>query len=134
MTSPSLELQGAVIARLKSDATLAALVGNRIYDNVPQNAAFPHVTFEDSIDLPLREDCIPALDVSFQIDVWSRAVGFPECRLIADAIQLSLDDADMALDVNALVLITHDITRYLRDPDGLTRHAAMNFTAIIERR
>jgi hypothetical protein len=40
----SLDLQKAVVARLKADAGVTALVGQRIYDRVPPDAVFPYVS------------------------------------------------------------------------------------------
>ena len=69
-----------------------------------------------------------------QIDVWSRAVGFPECRKLTDAVLNALHDADLPLPINPLVIFQHQQTRVMRDPDGLTSHAVMNFQALVERR
>ena len=44
MTWPALALQQAVVTALAGSSTLAAIVGNRIYDAPPRNAAFPYVS------------------------------------------------------------------------------------------
>ena len=43
VSDASLELQKAIVAALKADAGVDALVGTRIYDAVPMNATKPYV-------------------------------------------------------------------------------------------
>lgn len=129
-----LELQGLIISTLKADAGVAALVGQRVYDSVPLNAQFPYVSFGPSDSLEDDADCITGLNISQQLDAWSRAVGFPEVKRISDAVRAALHDKDFALSVNALVFFEHRQTRTFRDPDGLTNHAALSFEASVERR
>lgn len=134
MTSPTLELQGAVVARLKADTATIAIVGSRVYDSVPGGVVFPYVSLGPSDELSDDADCITGLDITLQIDCWSRAPGFPEVRRLADAVRRVLHGYEFELPVNALVLFEHRQTRYFRDPDGLTSHAAMTFMAFIEAR
>jgi len=130
--SPALELQGAIVSRLKADAAVRAMVTDRVYDNVPNDAGFPRITLGATDETSDDADCVEGLVISFQIDCWSQAVGFPQVREMADAVRRSLHDADLALASNALVSFTHRQTRVFRDPDGLTSHAAMTFDAFVE--
>lgn len=129
---PDLELQGAIVSRLKADAGVIALVGDRVFDTVPSGAPFPYVSYGPVDNLSDDADCITGFDITVQIDVWSRAVGFPEAKRISNAVRAALHDAPITLSVNALALIEHRQTRTIRDPDGLTSHAAMTFNALIE--
>ncbi|MGY3609926.1 MULTISPECIES: DUF3168 domain-containing protein [unclassified Bradyrhizobium] len=132
MTSPTLELQGAIVARLKGFAGLTTLVGNRVYDNVPQSTAFPYVSWGPEQAISDDADCITGFNVTIQLDAWSRTVGLPEVKQIAEQIRLALHNYDLPLTGNALVSIEHSQTRTFRDPDGLTNHAAVEFSAFIE--
>lgn len=132
MTSPSLELQGAIVARLKAYPTLTALVGLRVYDQVPPVPMFPYVSFGPEQVVSDDPDCITGFEVSVQIDAWSRAVGLPEVKRVAEEIRKALHDYELSLTDNALLSIRHRQTRNLRDPDGLTNHAAIEFVALIE--
>lgn len=132
MTSPTLELQGAIVARLKADAAVSALIAGRVYDAVPSNPTFPYVSFGPSDELSDDADCITGFDIAMQIDCWSRAVGFPEARRISDAVRAALVATDLPITANALVYFTHRQTRLFRDPDGLTSHAAISFEAFAE--
>lgn len=132
MADPSLELQGAIVARLKSVGAVTALIGTRVYDKVPTAPNFPYITLGPDDLLSDNADCITGYEFTVQIDAWSRASGFPEVKRIANEIRLALHDYDFTLASNALVNFEHDLTRYLDDPDGLTLHAALRFRGYVE--
>ena len=139
MIDASLELQAAIVARLKADAAVRALIGDRVYDNVPRNpdgkvdaARFPYVSFGPEQVLPDGWDCQESSEIFIQIDAWSRAVGFPEVKKIANAVRRALHDADLLLSENALVSLEFESRQVMRDPDGKTSHAALTFRAVVE--
>lgn len=131
MSDPSLALQGAVVAALKGNATLTALVGQRIYDSVPPAPVFPYVSLGDGQVLgDDTEDCGDGSEIHLQIDAWSRAVGYPEVKNIAEAIRSTLKV------IPTLAGFTVSVVEFvqkqdLRDTDGLTRHAAITFRYLI---
>lgn len=140
--APDYELLAAVVTRLKADAAVSALVGTKVYDRVPQkpngqaDVASPYLSLGPSTEVPDDADCIDGVEVTFQIDAWSwgagEAFGSAQVRKIARAVRRSLHDAEINLTTNALVTLRHELTRVMRDPDGVTNHAAMQFTAVIE--
>lgn len=130
--SPELELQGLIVTTLKADTAVAALVADRVYDTVPKNTAFPYISMGPVDSTENDAECITGLDVYVQIDVWSQAVGMPECKAIIDAVRRALHDADLSLSQNALVMIEHAQSRAMRDPDGITNHGVCEFTAVVE--
>lgn len=132
MTSANLELQGAILTRLKAVSAVTTLIGQRIYDAVPATPSFPYVSFGPSDEISDDSDCIAADDIAIQIDAWSRATGFPEVKNIAAAVRAALREYEFTLSANAFVSLQHRQTRIFRDPDGLTSHAAMEFRAIVE--
>ncbi len=140
MASPSLELQGAIVARLKAWAGLSATVNGRVYDSVPPEdkriaetgAGWPYVTVGEGDETSDDADCIDGFEISLDIDVWSRAVGCPEAKGISDEIRKALNSSDLSLPTNALVEFRHRQTRFLRDQDGKTSHAVMTFEGFAE--
>lgn len=132
MASPSLEIQGAIVARLKATAAITALVGTRVYDSVPAGASFPYITLGEGDETSDDVDCIDGFEISLDIDVWSRAPGFPEAKRIADEIRIALREPPLSISDNALVYFNHRQTRTFRDPDGLTSHAVLTFEAFAE--
>lgn len=130
MSDPSLELQGAIVAALKSPGALPAGVG--VYDHVPPAATFPYVSFGPSQGLPDKAGCIDGVEVFVQLDAWSRKVGYSEVKTIGAAIIAALDD--QPLDVAGFDVIVFELSgvNYLPDPDGLTRHAVISFRSLIQ--
>lgn len=136
MANPELELQGAIVARLKADPAVVALVNGRIYDQVPASAVFPYISIGPCDAVSDDADCIAGLLVALQLDCWSRGVGYPEEKKIVDAVRTALHDKEalMPLATNAMSYFQHRSTRNTRDPDGLTSHGILSFEAAVERR
>lgn len=131
MSDPSLELQATIVAALKAPGVLPGVVGGRVYDAVPAGAAFPYVTLGDCQVLPDKSSCIDGAEVYPQIDIWSRAVGYPEVKTITKAVLAALDDQLINVSGFNVVVFEIESVNYLRDPDGLTRHAAIRFHGIL---
>jgi hypothetical protein len=135
MANPELEIQGAIVQALKADPSVAALVNGRIYDSVPGNAVFPYVSIGPADSVADDADCIAGLLVAQQLDVWSRAPGFPEAKKIGDAVRAALHDQESALPLasNGMAYFEHRNSRFTRDPDGLTSHGILLFEAAVQR-
>lgn len=142
---PSYELQLVALGALRASAALTAIVGAKIYDRVPERLAAgvhvpdvtsPYISFGPVSMLPDDADCIDGEEITFQIDVWSWgsgvAYGSVQARQIAGLVKKVLHKADLTLNTNALVSIRHELTRILRESDGITNHAAIQFTAVVE--
>lgn len=142
---PTYELMLAALNKLRQTTALTAMVGTKIYDRVPEkqvngqivaDVASPYVSFGPATVISEDIDCIDGLEVTFQLDAWSwgalDAYSSIEVRKIAGIIRKALHKAELTLNDNAFVLIRHELTRILRDSDGITNHAAIQFTAIIE--
>lgn len=132
MSSPSFELQVAIVTRLKAAAAVTAFVGNRVYDNVPEEPTFPYITVGEGDETSDDADCVDGFEISIDIDVWSRAPGFPEAKRISDEIRKALKTPELTIPTNALVYFRHRQTRFLRDPDGKTSHAVMTYEGFAE--
>lgn len=137
MSDPSLALQGAIVAALQGAVAVTSLVGDRIYDQVPRpvppatGPTFPYITVGDGQVLgDDTEDCGDGSEVVLQIDAWSRAIGYPQVKQIAAAIRSALKIVPTlsGFDVSVVEYVQ---TQFLRDPDGLTRHAALTFRYLI---
>jgi hypothetical protein len=125
-------LQTAVVTKLKVDSGVDALVGDRIYDNVPASPTFPYLSLGSEQVEPDRAECITGFIVHFQIDAWSRTVGFPQVKQISSAIIAALNDAALTVTGHRLVDLYLENESTSRDPDGLTSHAAITFRALVE--
>ncbi|NNH56910.1 DUF3168 domain-containing protein [Rhizobium laguerreae] len=133
MASAELELQGALVARLKADAPLTALAQGRVYDQPPSPVVYPYVTIGEAQTLRDDATCVSGSQVYLTLHAWSTQVGFPEVRKVADAVVESLHLAPITLPTNRLISIMHRQTRTFRDADGLTSHAVIEFVANTEK-
>ena len=131
MTSPTKELQGAIYDRLRLDANVIAAVGSQIYDQVPDSAGFPRITFGPKDLVPENFECIVGNRITVQIDVWAREPGMAVDE-IAEIVRVALLTVDVTLTVNAVATFELRNIVFLDDPDGLTKHAAMYFEVFVE--
>lgn len=130
MADPTLELQGAIIARLKADASVTALVGSRVAD-IPQSTwAKPYISIGPSNYVAELIDCIDGGEIMMQIDCWSESTTMKEIRDIADAVRRALRNWEPALATNAIVTFVPWRTDFIRD--GALKQASLRYTAIVE--
>lgn len=128
MANHSIGLQAALVAVIKAFATEA---GNRVYDSVPRNtngdvtATFPFISLGESDEIPVDEDCWDRTETTHLINVWSRAVGFPECKRIAAILREGLHEQNITVTGNTLDRMRVTSINYSRDPDGITSRARM---------
>lgn len=132
MSLPSLALQAAIVQALKNTSGVAALVGERVYDRVPEGARYPYISLGPEQALQDDAECVEGYEIFQQIDVWSAEPGFPETKRICAAVHAALHEADLAVAGFTCHEITHETTNTLRDADGLTSHGAMTFRALID--
>ncbi|WP_242221195.1 DUF3168 domain-containing protein [Shinella zoogloeoides] len=138
---PALDILQRVVAVMKADAAVSALVGSKVFDRPPHKdgepdvpspyiSLGPHDTTTDETG-----DCFDVVSISFQVDVWSwgngEAYSRAEAGHIASAVRKALHTKYVNLVSGDEVEVLHRQTRMLRDPDG-TNHAAMTFEALVD--
>jgi hypothetical protein len=139
----SLQLQKAINQHLRTTPAVALLVstykgGPAIFDAAPADAALPYISTGASDMLPEVGDCIEGVTVTMQLDAWASnnipgIAATVRSRQLGTAIAAALDGALLTLDApQRLVDISVERTTYLRDPDGLTAHAAITVRAATE--
>lgn len=140
MASPDLELQGAIVSRLRSYAPLTALVGQKVYDLVPADASEPYVDIGEAYCLRADATCVDGQEVRLTLHAWDapntgndNRKGFMFVKQVADAVVTALHQHPMTLPTNRLISISHRLTRTFRDGDGATSHAVIEFVAQTER-
>jgi hypothetical protein len=131
MSDPSAVLQSAIIAALKADATLSGFIAGRVYDPVPSGFVFPYVTVGDGQVVGDDNECADGSEVFFQCHAWSRTPGYSEVKKIAAAIRSALRSATLTLTGFDVGLAEFTQTQFLKDPDGLTSHAVVEFRFLI---
>lgn len=127
MSDPALTVQGAVYTAL----TGASVCSGRIYDRVPEDPTFPYVSIGDDESIDDGTTCFDASEVIVTVNVWSRAVGYPEVKGIASTIRTTLA-TELSVSPHRCVYGEHLTTNFLPDPDGITRRARMQFRYLID--
>lgn len=136
MISATLEMQGAIVTALKASTELAAIIGDangvpRVYDRVPEGAAFPYISLGPSQETQDDFDCILSAEVFQQVDVWSREPGFVQCKQICALVRTILHQLEVTRGLLSFE-IEHRFTTEQRDGDGLTSHGILSFRALID--
>lgn len=106
-----------------------------VYDDVPEDpfgSKTAYVSFGASDSVENDADGINGVEVTAQIDCWSRDVGQVECKRLTDLVRRALHRQSLALSENALVDTWVTLTRVIKDPDGLTTHGVVQVTAQIQ--
>lgn len=130
MSDPSFAIQVALVERL---TTLATAAGERIYDDVPPEeqriedtgVAYPYVTIGAGQLVPIDEECFDRSSTYFQVDIWTRTVGFPEAKQLAGLIRTALHEQGLVIAGHKLDRMRVESIDYSRDPNGLTRRARL---------
>jgi hypothetical protein len=119
-------IQTAVMARLLSDAPLAALVGTRIYDGeAPQESALPYLVLGE----PTETDASPlgtrGYTDTLTLHAFSAYQGRKEVLDITSAVELALRPP-LALDGHTTARARLEMHTVLIEEDGI-RHAAIRY-------
>jgi hypothetical protein len=133
MSTAAAALRAAMHAALNVDGALVALLGGpKVYDEPPNNAAFPYVTLGEARVQSFAADATPAEEHRVTLHGWSRQGGHREANLIAGALLQALDDAPLALAGHRLVNLRFALADVRREADGRTYHALVRFRAVTE--
>lgn len=126
-------LQKAIVATLKANAGVTAILAGRVYDRVPSGAALPYAHIRAIQLVDDSADCIDGAEVFIDLDVWSNAVGKVEAERGASAVRKALRHASLALDEPyALTEIDYRDTSIEDGGDELLTRARLSFRALVE--
>lgn len=131
--SVSVALQDLILQLLLGNAAVQAIVSDRIYDGVPDDAVFPYISLGPSDYNPDDADCIDGREETVQLDCWCRDDGLKwPCKQLVDAVKAALHEEDTELTSGALVEMQVTLARVVDDPDRITAHGIVQVTATIE--
>lgn len=135
MTSPAAETWKLIRDTLEADAATMDLV-DAIYDKVdasPWKARQAYISRGPVYGVDDGSDCIDGVEITFQIDIWSRKPGRWYCDEIVEAVRKALHERqDLELSENALVQLRVTLWRVIDDPDPLTAHGLVQVSATVE--
>lgn len=131
--SASWQLQQAVYGVLAGHAPLTSLLGgNRIYDDVPQAAPFPHVSLGQTSSSDNGTGTEDGEEHILTLHVWSQAGGRGEAQRIMGAMRDVLHQSGLALAGHTLVSLRQQFCDVRREADGITIHGLVRYRAVTE--
>ena len=133
MSSAAWDLQQAVHAALAADAGVLALLGTaRVYDDVPQGAAFPYLALANFTVRDWATGTERGTEIIFTVNAWSRGAGHKQVHHLADAVRAALHEAPLTLATHHLVNLRHESSETHRQRDGDSYRISTRFRAVLE--
>ena len=108
------------------------LAEREIYDEPPNNPAFPYVTLGEQRIADFSTGTERGEEHQLTLHAWSRQGGHKEAHLVAGALLQALDDAPLTLDDHRLINFRFALADVRREADGRTYHAVVRFRAVTE--
>lgn len=123
---PAYDLQIAIIAQLNASSALVALVGDRIYDQPPDNAALPYVRLGRMDLRPFRDTVARDHDVIFSIEAHSPpSGGRAQAGVISSLVDRILDGSEVRMAVSG-----HSLDWCLFDNQSITQASNSSFVGV----
>lgn len=131
MTDHESALQKALVAALKGDAALAALLDGRVWDQAPQGAELPHLLVGRCESRPLDADG-GGVEQRLTLTAVSRFSGTEEAKAISAAARARLHEATLAADGVRTVSLRVVWSDVARSGDGRRTWAVVRLRAVTE--
>lgn len=132
----SFDLAGAVVLRLRSDATLTSLI-NGVFDEVPLDINEPYVQVGDQIETPFNTFDKFGKQITFPIGIFTVFEGFEQAMKIYGRILELLDYQNFVVNQFHLVFFrftdsTFERNLSERENNTSVKGIVMNFQAILQ--
>ena len=133
MSAHELALQKALIAHLKADAAVQALLGEpaRIWDAAPKDAAFPHLLIGRCESRPVGADG-GGVEQALTLTIVSRFRGTEEAKAVLAAVRVALTEAALAADGVRTVSLGVTFADVFPGADGARTFAVLRVRAVTE--
>ena len=133
MSAHELALQKALIAHLKADPAVTALLGEpaRIWDAAPKDATFPHLLIGRSESRPVGADG-GGFEQALTLTVASRFRGTEEAKAVLAAVRLALNEATLEADGVRTVSLRVPFADVFPAADGARTFAVLRVRAVTE--
>jgi len=130
MTAPG-DLLQALFLRLKSDASLSALLGGAgLLEQATNNAAFPYVTYGQTTAFDWDTGAENDADQLVTLHVWSKAYGEAETLSIMERIKARLTDAVLVVGPHGQTRLSLEFAEARYDEDLAVHHGLLRFRAL----
>lgn len=133
MSGHELALQKALIAHLKADAAVQALLGApvRIWDSAPADPAFPHLLIGRCESRPVAADG-GGVEQALTLTVVSRFRGTEEAKAVLAAVRSALNEAVLEADGVRTVSLWVSFADVFPGAGGARTFAVLRVRAVTE--
>jgi hypothetical protein len=127
----SLSLQEAIIARLRDDAGVTALLGGpHVHDHVPRAASPPYVALARFDSRDLSSSTVAGAEHAIRLHIWPEGQGRKDAHQIANAIETALA---MPLTLAGAHLVNLAVVNWQVERVGKDRYrGVLNLRAVTE--
>jgi hypothetical protein len=129
--SHELALQKALIAHLKADAGLAAILGGRIVDAASAGTPLPHLQMGRCESRPLWAEG-GGVEQMLTLTITSDFRGTEEAKAAMAAVRLALSDVTLEADGIRTASVDVRSAAIRTSPDGHRTHAVLRVRAVTE--
>ena len=134
MADASLKLQAAMVAAMRADAALTALLAAPgIYDLAPPSASFPYITLGRSDVADWSTGTEEGGEHLVTLHVWSQGSGKAQCLRIMREATRTLGGLDPVLDGHFIVSFRLEYSEAVYDEDARLHHGLLRYRALVER-
>ncbi len=124
-------LQKAMLARLKADPALDALLAGRVFDQAPEGAETPNLVIGRCESRPVAAaDC--GVEQRLTLTVVSRFAGMEEAKAVAAAVRACLEAAALEADGVRPATLRTVFSDVFRAGDGRRTYAVVRLRAVTE--
>jgi peptidoglycan/xylan/chitin deacetylase (PgdA/CDA1 family) len=124
-------IQVAVRDALLDDNDIAQAVTG-VYDYVPETAAMPYITVGEATETSDNTHNTFGHQTTVTLHIWTRQRGHKQGLELLQQVKKVLDRQPLDIDGRHTVLIRHEFTQTLRDPDPEVRHIPARFRVITQ--
>ena len=131
MALHSWELQKAIFTALDGNVTGIDSASVSVYDDVPENTAYPYVILGEETSANSGTKSLDAIEHTLTLHVWSQYRGRREIKEIMQSVYSLLHNTAITVTGASLVNIRQEFNNTLMENDGITRHGIMRFRAVV---
>ena len=121
----------AIFKALDGNVTGIDIASVSVYDDVPENTAYPYVILGEETSANSGTKSLDAIEHTLTLHVWSQYRGRREIKEIMQSVYSLLHNTAITVTGASLVNIRQEFNNTLMENDGITRHGVMRFRAVV---
>lgn len=133
MAHASIALQTTIFKTLTTDPALLTMLGGpKVFDRIPERAAFPYLTLGRTTVVDWSTGTEDGDEHLLTLHVWAKGGGKAETYQIMDQVTNKLHDAHLPIDGYRLVNLQLQFAEARLEPESTAYHGILRFRAVTE--